>query len=150
QDINQHIVLALLYKETCGTFIGTQDGQRPISRDKVTNSDGANTAAQGYSTLQGTELGGLDQELSSYKVPIGGGKAIEPQGFDTAVVLEPTFRYDKGANAFVRIKDGIVFKDNGRGAYVAPGGEEIEPGWKTYVGARNFGRIIHSSLIRRP
>jgi len=150
RDDKQHLVLALLDEDSGRTFIGTKDGLRPIPRDQVTISEGAITAAQGYSTLQANALGGLDQELSSYKVPIGGGKAIEPQGFDTAVVLEPTFRYDERENAFVRIKDGVVFKDNGRGSYVAPGGEEIEPGWKTYVGARNFGRIIHSSLIRGP
>ena len=50
----------------------------------------------------------------------------------------------------MRIKDGVVFKDNRRGSFVAPSGEEIEPGWKTFVGTRNFGRIIHSSLIRDP
>jgi arabinogalactan oligomer/maltooligosaccharide transport system permease protein len=64
--------------------------------------------------------------------------------------LEPTYRYNARANTFVRIKDGAVFKDNGLGTYVAPIGDEIEPGWKTYVGLRNFGRIIHSPLIRAP
>lgn len=150
RDDKRHLVLALLDEDSGSTFIGTKDGLRPIPRDQVTISEGAITAAQGYSTLQGTALGGLDQELSSYKVPIGGGKAIEPQGFDTAVVLEPTFRYSGRADTFKRIKDGVVFKDDGRGSYVSPSGEEIEPGWKTYVGARNFGRIIHSSLIRGP
>jgi arabinogalactan oligomer/maltooligosaccharide transport system permease protein len=65
-------------------------------------------------------------------------------------VLEPTYRYDQKANTFTRIKDGAVFHDNGLGGYVAANGDEIEPGWKTYVGLRNFSRIVHSSLIRDP
>ncbi len=149
RDSKHQLVLALL--DTSGrTFIGTPAGLHPIPKAQVTIAGGAITTAQGYTPLKGTELGGIDAELSSYKVPVGGGKAIEPQGFDSAVVLEPTYRFDQQRDAFVRIKDGLVFRDNGRGSFVAANGAEIEPGWKTYVGMRNFGRIIHSSLIRGP
>jgi len=150
RDDRHRLVLALLDEDSGKTFIGTQDGLKPIPRDRVTISEGTITAAQGYSKLPEAELGGLDTELSAYKVPVGGGRAIQPQGFDTAVVLQPTYRYDEKANTFVRIRDGAVFKDNGLGSYVTSGGEEIEPGWKTYVGLRNFSRIVHSPLIRDP
>jgi ABC-type sugar transport system permease subunit len=150
RDENRKLVLALLDEDTGRTFIGTRDGLKPIPRGDVTIADGSITAAQGYKALQGSDLAGLDRELSSYKVPVGGGKAIQPQGFDTAVVLEPTYRYDQRANTFTRISDGKVFRDNKRGAYVTENGEEIEPGWKTYIGLHNFGRIIHSPLIRAP
>ena len=149
RDEKHQLVLALL-DDSGRTFIGTPDGLRPIPRSQVTIADGTIVSARGYSPIKGTELGSIDAELSSYKVPVGGGKAIEPQGFDSAVVLQPTYRFDERRNAFVRIKDGVLFKDNGRGAFVAPSGDEIEPGWKTYVGMRNFGRIIHSPLIRSP
>jgi len=100
--------------------------------------------------LKGTELGGIDTELSTFKVPVGGDKAIEAQGFETAVVLEPTLRYDPRHDQFVRLKDGVVYRDNSRGSFVTASGQELEPGWKAAVGTRNFGRIIHSSLIRSP
>jgi arabinogalactan oligomer / maltooligosaccharide transport system permease protein len=150
RDEDGALVLALLDEESGRTFIGTEEGLSPIARSEVTISQGTITAAEGYTPLRGTELGAIDQELSDYKVPVGGGKAIEPQGFDTAVVLEPTFRYDEAAGSFTRIRDGTVFEDNGRGSFVAANGEEIEPGWKTHVGGRNFGRIIHNPLIRNP
>jgi ABC-type sugar transport system permease subunit len=149
RDQKHRLVLALL-DESGRAFLGTEAGLRRLPDDQVTVSDGTITAVQGYSPLKGTELGTIDKELSSYKVPVGGGRAIEPQGFDTALVLEPTYRYDEQANTFTRIKDGVAFADNGRGSYVAANGEEIEPGWKTYVGGRNFGRIIHNPLIRSP
>ncbi|HLB19655.1 MAG TPA: ABC transporter permease subunit [Gaiellaceae bacterium] len=149
RDAKRQLVLALV-DNSGHTFIGTPQGLRPIPRDKVTIKDGAIATAQGYTPLQGSEFGSIDTELSAYKVPVGGGKTIEPQGFDSAVVLEPLYRFDASQNAFVRIKDGVVFRDNGRGSFVAPTGAEIEPGWKTYVGMRNFGRIIHSPLIRSP
>jgi arabinogalactan oligomer/maltooligosaccharide transport system permease protein len=149
RDDKHHLVLGLL-DESGRAFVGTEAGLRRIPGDQVTVSDGTITAVQGYSPLKGTELGTIDKELSAFKVPVGGGRAIEPQGFDTALVLEPTYRYDRAANTFTRIKDDVVFNDNGRGSYVAANGEEIEPGWKTYVGGRNFGRIIHNPLIRNP
>jgi arabinogalactan oligomer/maltooligosaccharide transport system permease protein len=151
RDKDHKLVLGLLDEDSGKTFIGTQSGLRPISRDQVKlNIDGAIASVQGYSPLKDAEFATIDKELSGFKVPVGGGKAIRPQGFDTAVVLEPTYRYNERANTFVRIKDGVVFRDNGRGAYVAASGDEIEPGWKTYVGLKNFSRIIHSSLIRDP
>jgi arabinogalactan oligomer/maltooligosaccharide transport system permease protein len=150
RDDDGNLVLALLDEDTGKTYIGTKEGLRPIPRAGVTIADGVITAAPGYKQLQGSDFAGLDRELSNYKVPVGGGKAIQPQGFDTAVVLEPTYRYDAGRDAFVRISDGAVFKDNGSGAFVAPSGDEIEPGWKTYIGMHNFSRIAHNKLIREP
>jgi arabinogalactan oligomer/maltooligosaccharide transport system permease protein len=151
RDENHKLVLGLLDEDTGKTFIGTPAGLQPVPRDRVKlNIDGLIASVQGYSPLKGSEFATIDKELSGYKVPVGGGKAVQPQGFDTAAVLEPTYRYNERANSFVRIKDGAVFKDNGRGAYVSASGDEIEPGWKTYVGLRNFSRIIHSPLIRDP
>ena len=149
-DSDRKLVLGLLDQDSGKTFVGTEDGLKPVPRSQVTVADGAITGVEGYRPLQGTEFATIDKELSSYKVPVGGGKAIQPQGFDSAVVLEPTYRYDERNNTFTRIRDGAVFRDDGLGSYQAASGEEIEPGWKTYVGLRNFSRIIHSPLIRDP
>ncbi len=149
RDSSGNFVL-VLQDEGGQTFIGTKDGLKPIPRSDVTIADGEITAARGYKVITGTALGGLDKELSTFKVPLGGGKAVQPQGFDTAVVLQPTLRYDAQHDEFVRIKDGVVYKNNGRGSYVAASGAELEPGWKAYVGLRNFSRIVHSPLIRSP
>jgi arabinogalactan oligomer / maltooligosaccharide transport system permease protein len=150
RDSSHKLVLALVDDNTGKTYLGTPDGLKPLPRDQVAVSDGAITSAQGYTKLPERELGTVDQELSNYKVPVGGDRAIQPQGFDTAVVLQPTYRYNAKNNTFVRLSDGTVYKDNGLGSYVAPSGDDIEPGWKTYVGLRNFSRISHSSLIRDP
>ena len=50
---------------------------------------------------------------------------------------------------FVRISDGQVFKDNGKGSFVS-GKEELEPGWKTYIGFHNFGKLVNNPLYRTP
>ena len=83
-------------------------------------------------------------------MPSGGDAAIEPQGLDTAIDLKPTLRYDSAHDRFVKISNGQVFRDNGLGSFAAANGDELEPGWKTGTGFRNFGRIIHNPLIRAP
>jgi arabinogalactan oligomer/maltooligosaccharide transport system permease protein len=150
RDDAHRLVLALVDQDSGETYIGTREGLKPIPRGDVTIADGTIASAKGYTKLPLRELGSVDTELSDYKVPVGGGKAIQPQGFDSALQLQPTFRYDAKANTFVKIDNGAVYRDDGLGSYVAASGDEIEPGWKTYVGLRNFSRIGHSALIRDP
>src|SRR5207253_10816523 len=151
RDAGGHLVLVLLNTDTNKPFVGSPDGLKPLPRGAVkTNSDGAVVSASGYTLVKGNELFTLDKQLSTYTVPTQGDSAIRPQGLDSAVELQPTLRYDAAHDRFVRIKDGVVFRDNGRGSFVAASGEEIEPGWKTGVGFHNFDRIIHDKLVRGP
>ena len=51
-----------------------------------------------------------------------------------------------------RIKDGAVFKDNGKGSFVSATNakDELEPGWKTFTGFHNFGKLVNDPLYRTP
>ncbi len=146
------LVLVLVNADTGARYVGSPDGLKQLPRDSVkVSADGLIVAAPaGYKLVKGNELFTLDKQLSTYTVPTQGDSAIRPEGLDTALELQPTLRYDAAKDQFVRIKDGVVFRDNGRGSFVAAGGEEIEPGWKTHVGFRNFDRIIHDKLVRHP
>jgi arabinogalactan oligomer/maltooligosaccharide transport system permease protein len=99
--------------------------------------------------LKGTALIDASAKLGKIVVPSGGQNGIRAEGLDTAVELHPTLRYDPTRDVFVRISDGAVFHDNGRGSFVH-GKEELLPGWKVGVGFHNFSRLIHSPLIRKP
>jgi arabinogalactan oligomer/maltooligosaccharide transport system permease protein len=152
RDSRRHLVL-LLQDEQSGDFsAGTEKGLTPLSKSDVTVKAGAITAAKGYTIVTGAALFSLDKQISAFRVPAGGSAAIQPQGFANAVALEPTLRYDSRRGVFVRISDGIVFRANGRGSFVNAGNakEELEPGWKTYTGFRNFSRIIHDPLVKGP
>jgi arabinogalactan oligomer / maltooligosaccharide transport system permease protein len=151
RDASGDLVLILVNPDTGAPSVGTPEGLKALPRDAVkTNADGAVVSATGYKLIKGNELFTLDKQLSTYTVPTQGDSAIRPEGLDTALELQPTVRYDAARDQFVRISDGVVFRDNGRGSFVSAGGEEIEPGWKTSVGFRNFGRIIHDKLVRAP
>jgi ABC-type sugar transport system permease subunit len=152
RDADGHLVLVLANADTGATYVGSPDGLKAVARDAVkVSADGVVVSAPaGYKLVKGNELFTLDKQLQDYTIPTAGDSAIRPQGFDTALELQPTLRYDAAQDRFIRIKDGVAFNDNGRGSYVAASGEEIEPGWKTGTGFRNFDRIIHDKLVRGP
>src|SRR6266498_424845 len=152
-DKDGNLVLLLADAETGKTFVGTREGLTPLPRSSVKVSDGAITGASGYKLITGARLFSLDQELEHFRVPTPGGSAIHPEGIDNAVQLAPTLRYDPKTDTFTRIRDGLVYRDNGKGSFIATANgkkEELEPGWKTYVGFLNFSKIIHDPLIRNP
>lgn len=144
------LVLILVDEGSGAPFVGTREGLEPLAATDVQSESGVITTAKGYTLVEGSDLLALDKELSGYTVPTGGSRAIQPEGLDIAAELEPTLRYDEATGTFTRIVDGKVFRDNGRGSFVTPGGEELEPGWRTGIGSRNFTRIFDDPLIRRP
>ncbi len=151
RDASGKIVLVLVDQDTNKPYVGDTKGLKPLpSGSVVLNSDGAITSATGYTLVKGSELFSLDRTLSTYTVPVGSAGAIRPQGLDTAVVLQQTLRYDPKAETFTRIKDGVVFRDDGKGSFKAAGGEELEPGWRARIGFANFDRLIHDPLVRKP
>jgi arabinogalactan oligomer / maltooligosaccharide transport system permease protein len=150
RDSNGELVLVLVDDQNGEAFIGTSEGLEPVAADAIQQEAGLITGARGYTLVKGPDLLALDKELLAYTVPTEGSAAIRPEGLDIATELEPTLRYDRSRDAFVRIRDGKVFSDNGRGSYIAKTGEELEPGWRTRIGFSNFTRIGNDPLIRRP
>jgi arabinogalactan oligomer/maltooligosaccharide transport system permease protein len=150
RDDSGKLVL-LMHDETSGkVFVGSPDGVQPLAKGEVTIGEtGQPSAAKGYTVVKGADLFTLDAALGDYTVPTSGGAAIRPQGTAVAVELRPTLRYVERRNVFVRIADGKVFRDNGEGSFAA-GRVQPEPGWKTYVGFKNFSKILNDPLVRNP
>ena len=145
------LVLLLIDEVSGDAFVGDRDGLEPLAADAVTVDEiGLVTKAEGYTLVKGSKLRAIDQELQTYTVPTTGASAIKPEGLEVALELRPTVRYDAAADTFTRVEDGVVFRDNKRGAYVAASGEELEPGWRTGVGLENFSNIVSDPLIRKP
>ena len=152
-DAHGNLVM-LLHDDASGkVYAGDTHGLKELPKASVAvGTTGQPTAAKGYTLVKGAELFSLDQKLQNYEIPVHGNAAIQPQGFSSAVELEPTLRYDKAHDRFVRISDGLVFRDDGRGSYVAVNDKtnELLPGWKTSVGFHNFTEIARDPLVRGP
>ena len=151
RDADGKLVLLLVDEVSGDAFVGDREGLDSLAADTLTIDEiGLITRAEGYKLVKGPELQLLDKELQSYTVPTTGASAIQPEGLEVALELRPTVRYDAAADTFTRVDDGLVFRDNNRGSYVAATGEELEPGWRTGVGLENFSNIINDPLIRKP
>jgi len=151
RDDSGNLVLLLADEDSGATFVGTREKLTPIPKGDVTVTADGITRSTTYKLVKGNELFTLDRQLAAFTIPTAGAAAIRPEGLDSAVELAPSLRYDPQRDQFVRISDGVVFQDNGKGSFVAANGEdELEPGWKANVGLDNFSRIIHNPLIRAP
>ena len=154
RDTSGKLVLLLHDDSSGAVFAGTKKGLTPLPKAsvKISPDTGQPIAAKGYTLVKRNELFGLDAQLQNFNIPTSGGAALQPQGVTTAVELRPTLRYDASADQFVRIKDGAAFRDNGRGSFVsvADPTNELEPGWKTYIGFHNFGKLATNPLYRDP
>ncbi len=150
RDSHGDLVLLLVDDQNGATFVGTAEKLTPVPKSTFTRrSDGTIAAADDYRVLKGPALIAASANMSKIVVPSGGQNGIRAEGLETAVELHPTLRYDQKRDVFVRIGDGAVFHDNGRGSFVHEK-EELLPGWKVGVGFLNFSRLIHNKLIRGP
>jgi len=147
-DSSGHLVLILQDDATGKTYLGTTKSLSPLPAGTVKAAGGAIESAKGYTLLHGIALFNVDKQLQTFVVPVGRA-GIRPQSISTAVELEPTLRYDAKRNVFIRLSDGTVFRDDGKGEF-AHGADALEPGWKTGVGTKNFSRILHDPLVRQP
>jgi arabinogalactan oligomer/maltooligosaccharide transport system permease protein len=139
-DASGHVVLLLRDDVTKKFYVGTQKGLTPLPA--------GTTSVKGYTVLHGLALFNLDRLLQTYVVPVG--KAgIRPVSTSTAIELEPTLRYDARRDVFVKLSNGTVYRDNGKGEYVN-GVDALEPGWKANIGAKNFSRIVNDPIVRSP
>ncbi|MBA2299031.1 MAG: ABC transporter permease subunit [Actinobacteria bacterium] len=152
RDDDGRLVLVLVDENTSKAFLGTRGGLEELPAGIVRlSADGEITGSPpGVSLVPGDQLLSLDRELAGYTVPVGGERAIRPEGFDTALELAPSLRYDAQAGTFTRIGDGVVYRENNRGSFVAASGEELEPGWRTGVGFANFSSVLNDPLVREP
>jgi arabinogalactan oligomer/maltooligosaccharide transport system permease protein len=151
RDADGNLVLILVDDTDAATYVGTPEGLEPLPKERVTlDETGLITAAEGYTLIAGQELFALDRTLAAYTVPTEGTSAIRPEGLNAAGELRPTLRYDEAADTFTRVSDGKVFRDNGKGSFAAPDGEQLEPGWRTYIGWDNVSRVFTDPLIRDP
>lgn len=144
------LVLLLVDDVAGDLYVGSRDGLESLAPESATVEAGVITAAEGYEVVRSADLSAIDQELNALVIPTGDDRFVRSEGLSVAVELQPTLSYDEESDTFTSIETGTVFSDNGEGSYVAPGGEALEPGWRTRVGFENFKTVLTDPLVRDP
>ena len=153
RDKDGKLVLILRDDTSGAVFVGTTDSLKPLPKSsvKVDPDTSIPTAATGYKLITGAELFSLDKQLAAFNIPTTGDAAIRPQGVHNAVELRPTLRYDAARDRFVRIRDGVVFADNGKGAFAINGNRRgARAGLEGLHGSRELPQADVEPALPRP
>ena len=153
RDSSGKLVLILRDQGKGGkVYVGTENGLTPLPTGDVTlGRSGQPPSAKGYTLAEGRRAvrarpGAARTSRSRRRATARSSR----RALEVAVELAPTLRYDpktehvRAASATARSS-----RTTGAGSF-ADGKDELQPGWKTYVGFRNFSKMIHDPLIRKP
>ena len=128
--------------------------ERPLEPvPDATIEGGKAVAAPGYTSLDFAGLIANSAAITEINVPISDdvndGMLATKDGA-TAYLYTSLYEYDEAAGTMTNTDTGVVYSDIGTGAFTAPDGTEILPGWQITVGFDNFVRAFTEPSIRGP
>lgn len=119
----------------------------------ATFDGGIATEVPGYTTLTLRQQLQRQSEISQLAVPMDAsesGQMLRTQDGVTAYVYKALYVYDADTDEMVNTTTGVRYADVGTGAFTAPDGRELLPGWQVLVGFDNFARAFGEESIRDP
>ena len=149
RDSSGNLVL-ILHDETSGkVYVGTTKGLDAAAEERrhARRDSDSRPRRKGYTLIKGAELFALDQQLARLHASRRRAtRRSSRRARRSPSSSQPTLRYDA--------KRDVVRPDHRRQGLPRQRPrlvrrrrtEELEPGWKTYVGFRNFSQIINDPL----
>ena len=127
--------------------------ERPLEVVDATFEGNRAVSVDGYDTLGFASVIENQSAIASMAVPISDDPNegfLKTQDATTAFQYTSRYVYDESADAMLDTQTGTVYSDVGTGAFTAPDGTELLPGWQIIVGFDNFVRAFTESSIRGP
>ncbi|TPX05834.1 ABC transporter permease subunit, partial [Schumannella luteola] len=138
--------------DTGDAYVGTND--QPLAAAPDAEFDGGKAvSAPGWTSLSFAEVIARTDEITQLAVPYSDDPndgALRTQDGSNAYRYLSTLEYDEQAGTMTNTQTGVVYADQGTGAFVAPDGTELRPGWQITVGFDNFVRAFTEQSIRGP
>lgn len=143
--------ISLVILDSRGYGLGTRDGFSilPIS-DLTLNAEKKIVKVQGYKVLSESEVLNILEEFNDYKVPLGKGQFYSVTDINAVEQVFQNYVYDPIKDQVRDQTTGTIYSPNNNGSMVSAAGEEIEPGWSTTVGWRNFSKVVNDPRYRAP
>ncbi|WP_235008075.1 ABC transporter permease subunit [Microbacterium timonense] len=128
--------------------------ERPLEPVDNAEMDGGKAVGlPGFNTLTFQQIVANQEAIAEMAVPISDdpndGSLRTPDG-SAAYVYLSSLEYDEAAGTMTDTRTGTVYSDVGTGAFTAPDGAELMPGWQINVGFDNFVRAFTEESIRAP
>ena len=151
-DGNSKMALAIVDPATGGIQVG--DSDTPFHEAKGTVSAGAITEVDGYKVLTLNEVLQRQTEVFKLNVPVSAdpddGRYKSEDG-STAYLAKSRYSYDEAADTLTDTKSGTVYTANKKiGAFVDADGNQIDPGWRVYVGFDNYMNMFARGDLAAP
>jgi len=112
------------------------------------DSKGIPTSIEGYKRLN-TLLAAADKELPKIKFGLEGDQTIQIRSPSEAAELEILYVYDPDTDTFTDQSNGDIYY-NASGTWTARNGKILKPGFRAFVGWKNFIDFSTSPAIRGP
>jgi arabinogalactan oligomer / maltooligosaccharide transport system permease protein len=134
--------------------LGTADQPLQERTDAKAGADGK-LSVPGWTGLAFADLVKQQAAVTTLRVPVSDDPtkgSLRTQDGSTAFVYSPSLKYDEAAGTLTDTTKGIVYKaDQNTGNFVSQDGKTVlEPGWKVFVGFKNFTRVLTEKDIRGP
>jgi arabinogalactan oligomer/maltooligosaccharide transport system permease protein len=129
------------------------DAETPLQPVDATFEGDKAVATEGWTSLTFGQLLEIQDQVFDLKVPVS-----EDPNDGSLRTLDGTYayqyvsslEYDAGSDTLTDTATGTTYSDGGHGAFVAPDGTELLPGWTVNVGLENFQRAFTEDSIRGP
>lgn len=139
--------LAFLLTDTDGNItLGTPEGTTPVAPADIVKQ-GTRSTIDGYVALNLGQANSRRAEISAYRVPGELGE-ITNDGFGAAFAKTQRLTYDAATNTMVDNIDNTVFHENA-GYFVSDSGQQLLPGWRAFIGTKNYGRLQFTGTFLR-
>jgi arabinogalactan oligomer / maltooligosaccharide transport system permease protein len=134
-------------------LLGNEDELVVLDPEQVTFDDDRAVGVEGYTTLRLTDLVAVQSEVLGLRVPLSDepdSGSLRTDDGSRAYVARSPLVYDDATDTITDTDTGLVYSDNGLGAYAAPDGSTLSPGWRVTVGLDNYRTILQDERIRGP
>jgi arabinogalactan oligomer / maltooligosaccharide transport system permease protein len=144
----------LVTAEDGTAMLGTEAGLQDLDPAEVEFDDGGNVVdVEGYRRLRLGDLGPIQNEVLALRVPLTDepdSGSLRTDDGSRAYVARSPYEYDETSDTITDTDTDVVYADNDLGAYEAPDGQTLSPGWRVFVGADNYLRVLQEPRIRSP
>ena len=143
--------IALVIQDSNGFNIGSRDGYSALASSDITlTDDGRIEKVIGYTVLTDDDVFAILEEFNDYKVPIGNDRFYSVSDINAVELVAQNLSYDPVKDQVIDLVTGTTYTPDDNGSMVSQAGEEIEPGWTTTVGWRNFSKVVNDERYRGP
>ena len=144
--------LAIVDAETGGIKVG--NSEKPFHEVGGTQSAGMITAVDGYKVLKINDV--LKRQTEVFALNVAASEDpnaghYKSEDGTTAYLAKSRYNYDEAADTLTDTETGTVYTADGKvGAFVDAEGNQLDPGWRVFVGFDNYRNMFTRGDLAGP